>query len=164
MATPVTPPARRQFPPRSRTLPIDNQLEPSGQPLNMALTLNICGQKSWYRRLSATLRCGLLFAVFLAMSGLVIGGVASAPSGSANAQHAAAVMGPLAPCCDQPGQKTYHHGSGTHATCALCVAISQTFEHVAPTTGSETFSPAFAVTLDRNAAPEPFPPKINPAV
>ena len=143
---------------------IDNQLEPSGQPFNMALTLNICGRKSWYRLLSATLRRGLLFAVLLALSGLVVGGVSATSPGSANGQQVAAVTGHLAPCCDQSGQKTYHDGSGTHATCAFCVPIPQTFEQVAPATGSENFLQAFAVMLGRNAAPEPYPPKIIPAV
>lgn len=130
----------------------------------MVLMLNICGQKSWYRLLSATLRCGLLFAVLLALSGLVVGGVLAAAPGSANAQQVAAEMGHLAPCCNQPSQKSYHDGSGTHATCAFCVPIPQTFEQVAPATDSETFTKAFAATLGRNAAPEPFPPKIIPAV
>lgn len=142
---------------------IESQLELSEQPCDMALTLNICGQKSWNRLLAATLRCALLFTVVLAMSGLVVGGIAAPAPGPANEQQVAAVTGHLAPCCDQPGQKAYHDGIGTHIACAFCVPIPQTFEQIAPATGPEFFLQDFAVTLGQNAAPEPFPPKITPA-
>ena len=130
----------------------------------MALTLNIRGQKSWSRVLSATVPLALLFAVFLTLSSSVVGGSVTTAPRPAATQEVVAVMGHLAPCCEQPGQKTYHGGVGAHIACAFCVPIPQSFEQIAPASGSENFSQAFAMMQSRSAAPDPFPPKIMPAV
>ncbi|WP_340110566.1 hypothetical protein [Pikeienuella sp. HZG-20] len=65
----------------------------SEQPYDMALASNIRGQKPWRRLLAAALRGALLFAVVLALGGLVVGGIAATAPGSANEQQAAAVTG-----------------------------------------------------------------------
>lgn len=131
----------------------------------MELALNAFGQKSWCRPMSSMMmRYVLLFSVLLTPCGMVVSGVAATAPGSVNEQYVAAMTGHHVPCCYQSGQTTYHDGSGTHVTCAFCVPVPQTFEQVAPPTSSEIFLQDFVVRLGRNAAPEPFPPKIIPTV
>lgn len=143
---------------------LNSQLGLSEQPCDMALALNIRGQKPWRHLLAAALRGALLFAVVLALGGLVVGGITATAPGSANEQQAAAVTGHPAACCGEPSQKTYHDGSGMHVTCAFCVPIQLPFKQVAPPFGSESFLQSFAATLSRSVAPEPFPPRIIPTV
>ena len=69
----------------------------------------------------------LLFAVLLALSGLVVSGVTATALRPVNEQQVAVVMGHFTPCCDQPSQKTYHNELGTHVACAFCVPIPQSF-------------------------------------
>ncbi len=103
----------------------------------------------------------LLFVALLLVSGAVVCAVPAIASGLANAQQVAAVTAHPVPCCDQPGQKTHHSGSGMHIACAFCAPTPHSFEQAVPrATGPDIFQRDFVMTLSRNAAPDPFPPKI----